>query len=309
MENSLLVWLVGLLVALVGAPLLPGIINKVKAFFAGRRGPSVFQLYYDIFRLCHKASVYSKTTTWVFRLASVVVCATTICAMLLLPFAGCASPLFFTGDLILFLYLMGTGRFFTVLAALDTGSSFEGMGASRECQFAVLAEGALLAAFGALILLTKHLSLYGILNQMDMRFWSLDGTALLLVAAGFFVVILTECCRVPIDDPDTHLELTMIHEAMILDNSGVDLALIHYAASLKMWCLLLMEILLVCPRIPGSPWFALVGEVLCVLVGAVFVGVVESVIARFRFVKVPQIISAAMGASLLAIVLLSLFQK
>lgn len=309
MDNSLLVWICGVLLALLGAPLLPGIINKVKAYFAGRRGPSVFQLYYDIFRLFHKASVYSATTTWIFRISSVIVCATTLCAMLLLPFAGCDSPLAFTGDLILFLYLMGTGRFFTVLAALDTGSSFEGMGASRECQFAVLAEGAILAAFGALILLTKHLSLFGILNQMDFSFWSVDGTALILVAAGFFVVILTECCRVPIDDPDTHLELTMIHEAMILDNSGADLALIHYAASLKMWCLLLVEILLVFPRFQCSPWIALGCEVFFVLLGAVVVGVVESVIARFRFCKVPQLISAAMGASLLAIVLLTLFQK
>jgi len=309
MKNDYIIWSVGVVLALLGAPLLPGIANKVKAFYAGRKGPSVFQLYYDLRKLFGKPSVYSRTTTWVFRMAPVLATATAICAALLLPFGGCASPLGFAGDLILFLYLCGIGRLFTVFAAMDTGSSFEGMGASRECQFAILAEGGSLACFGALIFLTRHISLYGILNQMDKRLWSLDGTALLLVGVGLFVVILAECCRVPIDDPDTHLELTMIHEAMILDNSGADLGLVHYGAALKMWILLLVETMLLAPRVPGSPWLTLLVEALCVIVGAALIGVVESTIARFRFKKVPQFLAVSIGAGLLAAVLLILFQK
>jgi len=308
MNSDQIAWLTGIIIALAGAPLLPGIINKIKAFFAGRKGPSAFQLYFDIAKLLRKASVYSTTCTWIFRWAPVITLSSLLAAMMLLPYAGIQSPLGFSGDLILYLYLCGTGRFFTVLGALDTGSSFEGMGASRECQFGVLAEGAMLTAFGALILLTHKFSLSGIFHQMVTCLWSADGTALLLVSIVVFIVILVECCRVPMDDPDTHLELTMIHEAMILDNSGVDLGIIHYAAALKMWILLLVETLLLIPRYTGCAWIELVIEIICVLAGTLLIGIVESVIARFRFLKVPQVLSAAIGSGLLAIVLLILFQ-
>jgi len=307
--HTLSVWIVGATLAFIGAPLLPGIINRVKAFFAGRKGPSAFQLYYDIAKLIRKPAVYSTTCNWIFRMTPVINCAVLVVAALLLPFGGQPSPLNFSGDIILFVYLCGTSRFFTVMAALDTGSSFEGMGASRECQFSVLAEGAIIGAFSALILLTHHLSLSGILNQMTTKYWGLDGTALLLVAFSFFIVVLTECCRVPIDDPDTHLELTMIHEAMILDNSGVDLALTHYAASLKMWLLLAVEAMLLCPTLTSNPWLELLIEAACVLVGAFIIGIIESITARFRFLKVPQFLSAAFGSSLLACVLMLLFKK
>ncbi len=305
---KLLIWSTGIVAALAGAPLLPGIVNRVKAFFAGRKGPSVFQLYFDLAKLSRKAPVYSTTTSWVFRIAPVVNCAAVIGALLLLPIAGKASLFGFAGDVVLMLYVCGLGRLFTVLGALDTGSSFEGMGSSRECQFAILSEGAILAVFGALILLTHRVSLSGILAQMSLHLWSVDGTALILVGIGFFIVILAECCRVPVDDPDTHLELTMIHEAMILDNSGADLALIHYAAALKMWVLLLIEILLICPKFGGGAWGQLAGEILCVMLGAAVIGAVESVMARYRFRKVPQLLSSAIGMGLLAVVLLILFQ-
>jgi formate hydrogenlyase subunit 4 len=154
-------WFISFFAALVLAPLLPGIINKVKAFFAGRKGPSVFQLYYDIFKLLKKDAVYSVTAGMLLKAAPCISLAATVTAAFYLPFGMTKSPVEFAGDMFFFFYLLGMARFVTVLGALDTGSSFEGMGASREVQFSALAEMAIFGGLGFLVLLTREFSLSG----------------------------------------------------------------------------------------------------------------------------------------------------
>ena len=300
-------WAVSALLSLLLAPLLPGIINRVKAFFAGRRGPSFFQLYYDIAKLLKKGCVYSSTSTRILRLTPAAGLAALLAGVLLMPFGMNSSPVAFTGDILLFIYLLGFSRISGVLAALDTGSSFEGMGASREMQFSALAEGAFLAVTGFLVILTGKFSLTETLNGFTFGAWSYSGTAMLLIAAAFFLVMLAEACRVPFDDPETHLELTMIHEAMILDYGGPDLALILYGASLKLWLLASFFVLLILPCGMTSTWLNTAIYFVSVGFTAVMIGVVESVMARFRFLKVPQFINAATALAVLAIIFMIVF--
>src|SRR3989304_4686381 len=223
-------------IVIILSPLLLGIIGKTKAFFAGRWGAPLLQPYYDIGKLLRKGNVYSTTTTWIFQAAPIVSLAAVLVSSILIPMGGLKAPFSFWGDIILFAGLYALARFFIIIAALDTGSSFEGMGASREAAFSCLAEIVLFLDFIILALLSKKL----ILSEMIMRnilSWELFGPVLLLVVASYFLVLLTENARIPIDDPATHLELTMIHEVMVLDHSGWDLAYILYGAAIKLFVL------------------------------------------------------------------------
>lgn len=305
MNANNLMWTAGLALALLGAPLLPGIINKIKAFFAGRRGPSLFQLYYDLAKLLRKGGVVTTASGGVFALAPCAGLALLLAAAVLLPHGRMASPLAFAGDFVLFFYLLGTARFVNVLGALETGSSFEGMGASREMQFSMLVEGVIFAVVCFVFFAFPLDSV----SQFSLPFSNYAPHALshLLVAAAFFVVLLAENCRVPLDDPETHLELTMIHEAMILDYAGPDLALIQYGAALKLWLFATLAVLLAVPEVSGVADFVFFyGEVL--LTGVV-VGCVESCMARFRFLKVPQMLLAALGLVLLGLFVRIFFEK
>jgi formate hydrogenlyase subunit 4 len=229
-------------------------------------------------------------------------------SMLFLPFAFADSPFAFDGDVVLFFYLLGLARMLSVLAALDTGSSFAGMGASREMQFATLIEIGLFCIIAFLVLLTGHFSLSGLLNGFGTSAWSLGGAAMLLVAIAFFIILLSENCRVPFDDPDTHLELTMIHEAMILDYGGPDLALIHYAAALKLWLFSAIWVLIIMPAGLFTGLTALPVFLVAQILVAVLLGVVESVTARFRFLKVPQVLLGVPVLALMAMILMLMFR-
>ena len=255
-----------------------------------------------------KESVYSSTSCGFVRLAPLCGLAATFCAMLFLPYAFCNSPLAFGGDVLLFLYFLGFARVTTVLGALDTGSSFEGMGASREVHFSALAEAVLLCIVVFFIMLTGSISLSGMLNSMGLAAWTVSGTSLLPVGAAIFIVMLSECCRVPFDDPETHLELTMIHEAMILDNGGPDLALIHYGAALKLWLLASFFVTAVMPFGVFSVLSSIPLYFGAVFATAVAIGVVESAMARFRFLKVPQMLMTALCLAVIAIVLMLIFE-
>jgi len=292
-----------LVLFLVLPPLLPGVVNRVKSRLAGRQGPSLWQLYADLARLARKGAVYSRTTTWVFRAGPVVGLAAVASAGLLMAFGGAPAALSFAGDFILFAYLLALARFATVLAALDTGSSFEGMGAAREVTFASLAEPALFLCLITLARATGSISLSGMLGPALPLAWSQAAPALLLAAIALFVVALAENSRIPVDDPNTHLELTMIHEVMVLDHSGPDLALILYGASLKLFLFGALFVRLVL----GFSVQGLAGLVvfLAGLVGfAVLVGVVESIMARLRLVRVPQLLVGASVLSAFGLVLL-----
>jgi formate hydrogenlyase subunit 4 len=295
---------VHVVLALSLPPLLLGVIAKTKALFAGRVGPPLLQPYYDLIKLFQKGSVFSTTTTWVFRAGPVVGLVTAALAVLLIPLAGSAAPISFTGDLILLAYLLGLGRFFTASAALDTGSAFEGMGAAREVTFACLAEPALFLGLLVLAKLSGSLTLAGMLGGSLGSHWLTAGASLALVLLSWFIVLLVENSRIPFDDPNTHLELTMIHEVMVLDHSGPAFGLILYGAALKLFIFGALLVRLALPVATGSPWLdwpIFVGGMLGV---AVVIGVVESTMARLRLTHVPVLLVAACLLSAFGVILL-----
>ncbi|MDA8126826.1 MAG: NADH-quinone oxidoreductase subunit H [Deltaproteobacteria bacterium] len=288
-----------ILLGLLLAPLLLGIVNRTKAVFAGRTGQPLLQAYYDIVKQLRKGAVYSNTASWVFRAGPIVGFAAVLTALCIVPLGGVAAPLAFSGDLLLFAYLLGAMRFFTVIAALDTGSSFEGMGASREVLYSALAEPALLIGLAAVARETGSLSLSTLLPAAHVF-----SPEVVLVVVALLVVYLCENARIPFDDPNTHLELTMIHEVMVLDHSGPDFAFILYGAALKLWVLGLLIVGIVFPA-PADLFRPLsVGTAVAGLLGlAVVVGVIESTMARLRLIRIPQLLVAAGSLSAFAFLL------
>ena len=305
MENLLYI-----LSALALAPFFIGIVNQIKAFFAGRRGPGLFRLYFDLAKLVRKSCPRSTTSTWVFDLAPSIALAATILAAVLFPWTlapGTGHQTLCVLSPVLFFYLLGTGRFFTVLGALDTGSAFEGMGASREVQFSALVEPAVFVILGFLVLLTGSDDLAGMLAGYPTGAWAHHTVSLLLAGIAFFAILLSENCRAPFDDPETHLELTMIHEAMILDNAGPDLAYILYGAALKFELLAAFLVAMILPHLPFAP-AARFGVLLGGIgLTAVLTGVVESCMARMRFLKTPQILLGVLLLTSLGTLLFILF--
>jgi formate hydrogenlyase subunit 4 len=296
---------VHVLLALTMPPLLLGVIAKTKALFAGRVGPPVLQPYYDLIKLFRKGSVYSTTTTWIFRAGPVVSLVTALLAVLLIPLANSDAPIpSFTGDLILLAYLLGLGRFFTASAALDTGSAFEGMGAAREVTFACLAEPAFFLGLLVLAKLSGSMQLSGMLSGSIASYWPTAGASLALVLLSWFIVLLAENSRIPFDDPNTHLELTMIHEVMVLDHSGPAFGMILYGAALKLFIFAALIVRLALPVATGLPWLdwpSLVGGMLLI---AVAIGIVESTMARLRLTHVPVLLVAACLLSAFGVILL-----
>ncbi len=279
---------------LVVAPLLPGLINKVKARLAGRQGPPVGQLYYDLARLWRKGVVLSRAASPGFVLAPAVAWVAVVGAAWLMPLGPAGGPVRFAGDVILMVYLLALARFATAWSAMETGSSFEGMGAAREVSFAVLGEAALLTGLLALCVRSGRTELEGMLAGSA-------GAGAVLLGAALFVVLLAENCRVPFDDPNTHLELTMIHEVMVLDHSGPLLAAVLHGAAVK---LLLFAVLVVEAVLPLGEWSrgaAAAGLAAGVLVVTVGVGLVESLMARLAFRRVPLLLTTALLLSVFAL--------
>lgn len=309
MKAELAVYLAQFALALVLAPLLPGIINRVKAKFAGRHGKPVLQTYYDIAKLLRKGEVISRTTTWTFAVAPSVALAGTLCALALLPLGGAVSPLAFAGDFVLAAYLLGVGRFAIMLGALDTGSAFEGMGASREATFSALAEPVFFLALMVLTSLCLGLghgtdtafSLSTMFGGQTAGAWLTGKGELLLLPVILFILLLVENCRIPVDDPNTHLELTMIHEVMVLDHSGPNMALILYGAALKLWFFAALIAGLITPALPL--WQQMGMRVGIVLLLAVVVGIVESVMARLRMERVAYLLGAVAIMGMLTLIL------
>jgi formate hydrogenlyase subunit 4 len=289
------------LVALLLLPFpLVGIVNRTRARVAGRKGPRLLQGLSDLRRLLAKRPVYSATTTAVFAAGPLVLLATTLVSGLLAPVLGPFAPLAFPYDFVLFAYLWGLGRLFLMLAALDTGSSFEGMGASREATYAAFVEPALFLALGTLAAATGRTSFADLL---DVGFHT---PARAIVSLGvlltFLVVLQVEAARVPIDDPATHLELTMIHEVMVLDHAGPDLAAVQYAAALKLTvCSALLAGLVNPLRLADRPVAALAANLALTALVAVAVGLVESLTARLKLKAIPQYLLVAAASAAVAL--------
>ena len=283
--------LISLGIALCLAPLLPGVILKVKAFFAGKKGPPLFIKYYTLMKLLRKGSVYSTSTSFVFKLGPIVSCSSAIMLLLFFPMGSIPPVLSFHGDVVVLFYILGIGRFFTIAAALDTASPFEGMGAAREALFGTLAEASIFAILILFYRMTGALS-FGeyFTGATQISLAGPGGSLLLLVIVSLFMVLLTENSRVPVDDPATHLELTMIHEVMILDHSGPDLALIELGSFYKLFFYSAFVTQIICP-------FNLVGGFAntAVFYGAmvlvyVAIGLMESAMARFKMNLVPKFV-------------------
>jgi formate hydrogenlyase subunit 4 len=259
----------------------------VKSLWGGRKGPSLFQPFYDIFRLLKKGETISSTSSLVLSVAPAVYLASVLVAALLVPFAGQKSFISFNGDFLVFSYLLALGKFFMIAGAMDTGSSFEGMGSSREATFSTLAEPGFLILLSSLSYVAGCKSFTDILTSLHAA-GSFNFILVIPVSLSLFIFILAEGCRIPVDDPDTHLELTMIHEVMILDNSGPGLAFMTYGNYLKMF---LLASLIASVLIPyGIPFVA--GEVLLfvgiIIAVSALIGALESVMARLRMTHTPQ---------------------
>jgi len=287
--------------ALVLMPtLVVGAINRTKSIWSGRRGQPVLQLAYDVIRLTRKVPVYSDVTTLVFRLTPYIVLTTAALSGLIVPVLGAPAPLSFPFDFVAFAYVWGLGRVALMLGALDTGSSFEGMGASREATFSALLEPAFILVAGAASFLTGQRSFAAILALRPT-----DGVLAVVWLASIitlFVVVQVESARMPVDDPTTHLELTMVHEVMTLDHSGPDLAALQAASAIKLTVGLSLIAALLNPLVGrASPVLIGAANLAITVVLAVAIGTVESLVARLKLRAVPQYIVVALVAAGLAL--------
>jgi len=273
-----------------------GIVTRTKSIASGRKGPGIMQNMKDIIRLLKKGSVYSRTTGFIFQIAPTVYLASVLMAVLMLPHGVHPGVISFNGDFVMFAYLLALGRFLIIVSALDTGSSFEGMGASREALFAMLAEPAFFILMGSFALFTGHTSFSSIFSALDFGSYisyMLGGLATFVLV----MIAMIENSRMPFDDPKTHLELTMIHEVMVLDNSGFDLGVIAFTTNLKfaMYGAIISNFFIgALPLILSIPLFMLIQ--FCF---AVTVGVIESFIARYRMSHNPEFIFILTSLSLL----------
>lgn len=273
-----------------------GIIIRTKSITSGRKGPGVIQPIKDVIRLFRKGAVYSETTSIIFRIAPVIYFSSVLMACMVIPFGPLKGIVSFDGDFIFFAYILALGKFFSIISAMDTGSSFEGMGASREALYSMFAEPAFFILTGSFALLTGNTSFYKIFMTLHLGS-SITYTLGGLAAFVLLMITMIENSRMPVDDPKTHLELTMIHEVMVLDNSGFDLGLILSAGYLKfaMYGALIADFF-----IGGlSLTLALPLFLVIQLLFAVVIGLIESFMARFRMSHNPQFILALSSVSFL----------
>lgn len=274
-----------------------GVIIRAKSFFSGRKGPGIFQPIRDIRRLLCKGAVYSDTSSFIFQVAPGISLASVLMAVALIPFGARPGFISFQGDFVFFACILALGKFFNIISALDTGSSFEGMGASREALYSMLAEPAFFILMGTFALITGHSSFASIFGAFHTgNFFS--GAAGILAAVVMLLIALVDNSRMPVDDPKTHLELTMVHEVMILDNSGFDLGLILYSGHLKfaMYGALIANFLM----IPRLVWYlavpVFIGMQICL---AILIGLIESFMARYRMSRNPGFVMTLSSISIL----------
>lgn len=299
----------GFILIVVAALFFPGVILRTKSIASGRKGPGIFQPWKDIALLLRKGTVFSDTTGLIFKIAPSITLATVIGAMLFLPFAQQKALLSFEGDFIMFAYLLALGKFFTIIAALDTGSSFEGMGASREALFSMLVEPAFFILMATFAMFTGYTSFSVIFNHFFIT--GNDYVLIYSIIGAYLLVQITmiENSRLPVDDPKTHLELTMIHEVMILDYSGFDKVLIHIAGYLKFAIYGSLIYNLVVP----AGWNVILQIGLFFAVQVLFAGVIgftESFRARNKMNKNPKFILTLSSIALIAfMVILILTEK
>jgi len=305
--------LVQLILLLAVAPLLSGFIRKLKARLQTRRGPSIFQPYRDLYKLLRKGMVIPNTASWLFTATPYFVFLTAILAGLMIPMVSAEAPLGLYGGVLAVVYLLGLGRFLTALGVLDTGSSFGGLGSSREMTISALAEPAMMLAIFTVAIGAGSTSLSEIVKAAVGQQWRFLAPSQMLAFAALFLVFIAETGRIPVDNPATHLELTMIHEAMILEYSGQYLALIEWGGGIKQ--LLLMMLLINCfwpfgLEIGWSTAGVLTGFgylLLKLIALSCAIVLVETTNAKMRLFRVPELLAVAFTLGALALVSTFLF--
>lgn len=291
-----------ILLILLLAPLFAGLVNKLKAWFTGRVGAPFYQPYFELLRLYKKETINAKGSSFVSRISPVINFVFVILAAVILPVMFLKPIISFKGDIILFAYILGTARFFQIMGAMDIGSSFEGMGAAREAVFALFAEPIFFFAFGSIAFISGHYSFYDIFSniKLDNIYYIIF---IIICSISVFMLAVTECSRMPIDDPNTHLELTMIHEVMILDNSGFDLFLYQYSSYIKLFIYSILEISLFYPFGTLSPFI----QIAIFLAGFVFLAVslalIETITSRYKLKNIPLYLLFTTAIGLLNIVI------
>lgn len=297
------------IILLAVSPLIVGLIRKVKARLQLRCGASVFQPYSDLAKLFRKQPVVSTTTSWIFTATPYILFASTLAAGLLVPVFTSKIPLNFAGNIIALVYLLALGTFFLILAGLDAGSAFGGMGSSREAIVASLTEPAMIMSIFAIALTAGSTNLSTIVHKTALLEGIVtDPSPHLMALAALFIVAIAETGRVPVDNPATHLELTMIHEAMILEYSGRYLALVEWAAGLKLLVFLTLIVNVFAPwgiatsMEPASLGVALIAYLLKVSFVAVVIGVIESMFAKLRLFRVTDFLGVAFILALLGMI-------
>ncbi|OIO31132.1 hypothetical protein AUJ77_00690 [Candidatus Nomurabacteria bacterium CG1_02_43_90] len=302
---TIFIWTIQFIFIPVVSPLCVGIIKKIKARLQNREGASIFQPYKDLWKLLHKDEVISRDASWIFSSAPFIIFSVTIVV-------GASIPIFepffnntLTGDMLIIVYALAIGTFFLALSGMDTGSAFGGLGSSREMTLSALAEGGLIFSLLTVALISGTTNLFAISSSIfgqGQHFLSV-----LLAFSGFFIVLLAETARFPYDNPDTHLELTMIHEAMILEYSGKRLALMEWASANKLLIFFALGANLFFPSGLAQNAYA-DAIILCIVIFMVkififclVIALIESSMAKFRFFRLPDLLLISFILNVVAI--------
>lgn len=295
-----------MLIILLLAPMVGGVIKKIKALVQKRQGPPVLQMYYDLFKLIRKESVISETASWIYKATPYIVFSTAAAGALLVPVTTLLTTAQFSGDFILLFYLLALGRFFMCLSGLDTGSTFGGMGSSREAMISSLIEPSILVSLFTIGLIAGSTSISQMMISMNGMGNLLFQPVFILTFIAMLIIIVAETSRIPVDDPATHLELTMVHEAMLLEYSGRHLALMEYGAAIKQLILITLVVNLFLPTdqlltISGAGAFllAVVLYFIRVIFIAAVIAVVEVSTVKVRFFSIPNLAALAFILSFL----------
>ncbi|MEL7654880.1 MAG: NADH-quinone oxidoreductase subunit H [Bacillota bacterium] len=295
-----------LIIIILLAPLVGGIIKKVKALSQKRKGAPVLQMYYDLLKLIEKESVVSETSSWIYKVTPYIVFSTAAAGALLVPVTTLLPAATFSGDIILLFYLLALGRFFMCLSALDTGSTFGGMGSSREAMISSLMEPSILVSVFTIGLIAGSTSVYNMMASMKLIENPLFHPVFIMTFLAMFIIIIAETSRIPVDDPATHLELTMVHEAMLLEYSGRHLALMEYGAAIKQLILLTLLVNLFLPMdqlVPsagaGAVCLSIVFYIVRVIFVSVLIAIAEVSTVKFRFFSIPNLAALSLIFSFL----------
>jgi formate hydrogenlyase subunit 4 len=308
--KEFIIFILQLLLVPILSPLAIGVVRKLKAKMQNRQGAKIIQPYFDLWKLFHKDEVISEDASWIFRFSPFIIFTVTVIASAAIPTLSTMTPFIVLGDFLVVIYMLALGTFFLALAGIDAGSSFGGFGSSREMTFAALTEAGLIFSLLTTALLAKTTHLPSIVASLPDLPFNFTAIPMLFAFIAFFIALLAENARVPVDNPATHLELTMVHEAMILEYSGKRLALIEWAAANKFLLFTFLAVTLFVPygtATQNTFTALLISAILlivksCILLTAV--AIIESSMAKLRVFRVPDLLFTSFIFSVIALLII-----